>query len=157
MVKCSPGCTVQAGLIYSCNLAVKFHSLRSKLLHLVLSYIMIYTLVLRSSSLVQRRFKRQCHEILAAGFFQESTSTCIVDTGGKFATRINDTRGKLPPVSLIPVVLKIFFPLPLLSFLPRCTKKWHCPFNIMKSSIYRNFLDTGATHLASENRRMQKL
>ncbi len=27
----------------------------------------------------------------------------VVDTGGKFATGVNDTSGNLPPVSLIPV------------------------------------------------------
>jgi hypothetical protein len=33
-----------------------------------------------------------------------SSYPCVVDTGGKFATGVNDTGGKfLPPVSLIPV------------------------------------------------------
>jgi hypothetical protein len=33
-------------------------------------------------------------------------ATGVIDTGGKFAARVVDTDGKLPPVSLIPA--KIF-------------------------------------------------
>jgi hypothetical protein len=33
-----------------------------------------------------------------------TSSSCVVDTGGKFATGVNDTGGNLPPVSVTPVV-----------------------------------------------------
>ncbi len=31
-----------------------------------------------------------------------TSSTCVVDTGGKFAAGVNDAGGKLPPVSTTP-------------------------------------------------------
>jgi hypothetical protein len=33
----------------------------------------------------------------------DTSSTCVVDTGGKFATGVNDAGGKLQPVSMTPV------------------------------------------------------
>jgi hypothetical protein len=47
-----------------------------------------------------------------AAYFANS-STCAVDTGGKFATGVNDTGGKLPPVSTTTVAN-----LPLVSTIP---------------------------------------
>jgi hypothetical protein len=79
---------------------------------------------LSRKSHIRLPLKGQCHEIFASGFFHESPfpkplkmtlgsirifskirrdirkSRCT--TGGKFATGVNDTGGKLPPISTTP-------------------------------------------------------
>jgi hypothetical protein len=182
MCVCGDIYTVQVCQLCLCNLTVKFHILRPKFLLLILSYIRID--IRYCSFPMQRRLKRQCHDIFSCKLFSWiifhlyrwhrrqifhpyqwhpwQITTGILDTSGfkdfcPFATGVVDTGGA-------PLAATIFANLEKIrngpNFIIRGSGEnysWHCTFNVIKSNNFRNFLDTGATHLASENRRMQKL